>query len=121
MLEQIQDAPAHALALEASGTIVARDVEVAIATALGQSTAATGAVVVIDRDFDGYFAELSRGLASAALAHKNLVRLAIVTDADRMDEARLSGLEKSAVPIRLFAANERRAAYDWAAAARRGE
>ena len=93
MLERIQDAPAQTLALKASGTIMARDVEAAIEAALGPSSAATGLVVVIDRDFDGYLAELARGLANAALAHRSLVKLAVVTDADRMDEARLSGFE----------------------------
>jgi SpoIIAA-like len=121
MLERIQDAPAETLALRASGTILAQDIEAAIEAALGGSTAARGLVIVIDRDFDGYFAELSRGLANAALAHRSLVKLAVVTDSDRMDEARLSGFDVSAVPIRLFAAADRNAAFDWAAGARRGE
>ena len=121
MLERLQDAPAHAVALKASGTVLARDVESALAAALGPSNAATGLVVVIDRDFDGYLAELARGLSQASLAHKTLVRVAVVTEADRMEETRLGGFDVAAVPIRLFAANDRRAAYDWAAAARRGE
>jgi hypothetical protein len=119
MLERIQDAPAHALALKASGTIMARDVESAIEAALG--TASTGIVIVIDRDFDGYLAELARGLANAALAHKNLVKLAVVTEADRMEEAGLSGFDISAVPIRLFDSADRNVAFEWAAGARRGE
>jgi hypothetical protein len=121
MLERIQDAPAETLALKASGTVMAQDVEAAIEAALGSSSASSGLVIVIDRDFDGYFAELSRGLANASLAHRSLVKLALVTEADRMDEARLSGFDKSAVPIRLFAAQDRNAAFDWAAGARRGE
>ena len=121
MLERMQDAPEHALALKASGTVMARDVEQAIEAALGSASAATGLVVVVDRDFDGYFAELARGLANVALAHKTIVRIAVVTDADRMDEARLNPWSASAVSIRLFATDERRAAYDWADAARRGE
>jgi hypothetical protein len=119
MLEQVQDAPPHALALSASGTVMAHDVEAALESALGASNAATGLVIVIDRDFDGYLAELARGLANASLAHKNLVKLAIVTDLT--DEAKLAGFDVSAVPVRLFASTDRRAALDWAAAARRGE
>jgi hypothetical protein len=38
-----------------------------------------------------------------------------------MEEARLSGFEVSAVPVRLFASTDQKAALDWAAAARRGE
>ena len=93
MLERVQDAPAHSLALRASGTVMAQDVEAAIEAALGRSEAATGLVIVIDPDFDGYFAELARGLTTASLAHRALVRLAVVTDPERMDEARLSGFD----------------------------
>jgi len=121
MLERIQDAPAEMLALRASGTILAQDVEAAIEAALGASNAARGLVIVIDRDFDGYFAELSRGLANAALAHRSLVKLALVADADGMEGAKLSGFDVSAVPIRLFDSAGRNAAFDWAAGARRGE
>ncbi len=121
MLERIQDAPGETLALRASGTILSQDIEAAIQAAMGASSAARGLVIVIDRDFDGYFAELARGLAKAALAHRSLVKLAIVADADRMDEAKLSGFEVSAVPIRLFVAKDRNMAFDWAAGAPRGE
>ena len=121
MLERVPDAPAHALALNASGTVMASDVEAAIEAAVGQSDAATGLVIVIDPDFDGYLAELARGLASSGLAHKNLVKLAVVCDAGLLDEAKLSGFDVSAVPIRLFASADRWAALEWAAAARRGE
>ncbi len=52
MLERVQDAPAQTLALRASGTVMARDIEAAIEAALGGSEAATGLVIVIDPDFD---------------------------------------------------------------------
>ena len=121
MLERITDAPAHTLALKASGTILAGDVDQAIGAAIGQSTASTGLVIVVDRDFDGYFAELARGLTSASLAHKNLVKLAVVTEEDRMEEARLSGFDIPAAPVRLFPSDQRHDAFAWADAARRGE
>ena len=119
MLERIPEAPAHTLALRASGTVVSSDVDNALGEALGPATAATGLAIVIDRDFDGYLVELARGLTNASLAHKNLVRIAVVTDADQMDEAKLAGFDVSAVPIRLFATPEEKAAFDWTAAARR--
>jgi hypothetical protein len=119
MLERVQDAPAQALALRASGTVLGADIEAAIDGAL--SAAATGLVIVIDPDFDGYFAELARGLANAALAHKSLVKLAVVTDPGQMDEARLTDFEASPVPVRLFARADEKGAFEWAAAARRGE
>jgi hypothetical protein len=119
MLERVQDAPAQALALRASGTVMAGDIEAAIDAALGE--AATGLVMIIDPDFEGYFPELARGLASAALAHKSLVKLAVVTDPERMDEARRCDIEASPVPIRLVARIDEKGALEWAAAARRGE
>ena len=98
---------------------MALDVATAIEAALGE--AATGLVMVIEPDFDGDFAELARGLASAALAHKSLVKLAVVIDPEQMDGARLNSFEASPVPIRQFAPADQNAALEWAAAARRGE
>jgi hypothetical protein len=121
MLERVQDAPPQTLALRASGTVMARDVEAAIEAALGQSEAATGLVIVIDSDFEGYFAELARGLANASLAHKPLVKLAVVIDPDQMDGDRLNSFEASPVRIRQFARADTNSALEWAAAARRGE
>ena len=119
MLERVQDAPAQTFALRASGTVMAQEVEAAIDAAMGE--AATGLVMILAPDFEGYFAELARGLASAALAHKSLVKLAVVIDPERMDEATLSDFEASPVPIRLFARADEKGALEWAAAARRGE
>jgi hypothetical protein len=119
MLERVQDAPAQTLALRASGTVTAGDVTAAIEAALG--SAATGLVMIIDADFDGDFAEMARGFASAALAHKSLVKLAVVVDPEQMDGATLNSFEASPVGIRQFAHADEIAALEWAAAARRGE
>jgi hypothetical protein len=119
MLERVQDAPAQTLALRASGTVMAGDVTAAIEAALG--SAATGLVMIIDPDFDGDFAEMARGFASAALAHKSLVKLAVVVDPEQMDGATLNSFEASPVGIRQFARADTNAALEWAATARRGE
>jgi hypothetical protein len=119
MLERVQDGPAQTLALRASGTVMAGDVESAIRAALGE--AATGLVMIIDPGFEGDFAELARGLASSALAHKSLVKLAVVVDPEQMDGATLNNFEASPVHIRQFAHADENAALEWAAAARRGE
>jgi hypothetical protein len=95
MLERVQDGPAQTVALRASGAIEAQDVEAAINAAVGE--AATGLVVIIAPDFGGDFAELARGLATSALAHKALVKLAVVVDAEQMDGARLNSFEASPV------------------------
>jgi hypothetical protein len=119
MLERVHEGPAQTLALRASGAVAAQDVEAAINAAMGD--AATGLVVIIAPDFGGDFAELARGLASSALAHKSLVKLAVVVDPDHMDGATLNGFEASPVRIRQFARADENAALEWAAAARRGE
>jgi hypothetical protein len=119
MLERVHEGPAQTLALRASGAVAAQDVEAAISAAMGAT--ATGLVVIIAPDFDGDFAELARGLASSALAHKSLVKLAVVVDPDRMDGATLNSFKASPVRIRQFARADERAALEWAAAARRGE
>lgn len=119
MLERVQDGPAQTLALRASGVVTAGEVEAAIGATLGE--AATGLVVIINSDFDGDFAELARGLGSAALAHKSLVKLAVVVDPEQMDGATLNNFEASPVRIRQFARADENAALEWAAAARRGE
>ncbi len=119
MLERIQEAPADTLALRASGTVVASDVGAALEAALGPSKAATGLAVVIDPDFDGYLVELARGLTDASLAHKNLVRIAVVAEADQIEGAKVAGFDVSAVPIRLFTMPEESAAFAWTSAARR--
>jgi hypothetical protein len=118
MLERVQDGPAQTLALRASGAVAARDVEAAISAAVGE--AATGLVVIIAPDF-GDFAELARGLATSALAHKSLVKLAVVVDPEQMDGVTLNSFEASPVHIRQFARADQSAALEWAAAARRGE
>lgn len=116
MLERIPETPAHTLALRASGTVVSTDVDAAL-SAVGPANTACGLAIVIDRNFDGYLVELARGLTNASLAHKNLVRIAVVADTDRMDAARHAGFDISAVPIRLFATQDAKAAIDWSAAA----
>jgi hypothetical protein len=119
MLERVLEAPAQTLALRVSGTVMAGDVAAAIEAALGE--AATGLVVIVDPDFDGEFAELARGLAGAALAHRSLVKLAVVIDPEQMDGPRLNSFEASPISIRQFAPADENSALEWAAAARRGE
>ena len=121
MLKRLQDAPANALALEASGTVMARDVEEAVEAALGPTSAVTALVVVIGEDFDGYMAELERGLSNVSIAHKAIVRSALVTEPGQLDEAKISPWSQPTAPIRLFPASERRAALDWASAAGHGD
>lgn len=119
MLEQVADAPVGTLALRASGTVIASDVGAALNAALGAGDVAIGLAVIIDPDFDGYLVELARGLTDASLAHKKLLRIAVIADPDQMEGATLAGFDISAVPIRLFPIPDEKAALEWTSAARR--
>ncbi len=122
MLERLQQAPDLIVGLRASGAVVAQEVEEAIGPlAGGGGSVPAGLVIVVDRDCDGSYGELARGLAKASLAHRSLVRLAVVTEGEAREEARLNGFDQLAVPVRYFAAADLRMALDWAAASRRGE
>jgi hypothetical protein len=122
MLERLQEGPNRIVGLRATGAVTARNVEEAIGSIEEPGpSVAVGLVIVADRDFDGNFAELAQGLTSAAIACRSLVRLALVTEPEELEEARTRGFDREPVPVRLFAAADLRAALDWAAAAPRGE
>ena len=111
MLERLQDAPDQVIGLSASGTVVARDIEDAIRLSAGPDGATpAGLVVVVDRDFDGYFAEIARAGGCAARSHVS--GQARSGHGRRSAGARLGGFGGS--PVRLFATAERKAALDWA-------
>ena len=117
MLERLSNTPKEIIALRATGTVIAPDVEKSLANLPGSGGAidVKGLAVVVDRDFDGYFDELARGMAHASSARKSLERLAVVAAADRMEEARLSGFGGTAAKVRLIATADRAAAFAWAA------
>jgi hypothetical protein len=115
----MEGGPTRALALEASGTVMAGDVDAAVEAELGPKAAAIGLLVAISQDFDGYLAELARGLKSVSLAHKAIVRIAVVAEHGQIEEAGLVGWTDAPVSIRLFPASERHTAFDWVDAAGR--
>jgi hypothetical protein len=116
VVERIVDAPDQFIGLSASGTAMERDVVQAMALLTGaRGSKAAGLAVGVDHDFDGCFAELARVLTSAGEA-KSLLKIAVVTEADRMEEARPSGFDRAGAPVRLFSMADRRAAFDWASA-----
>ena len=119
MLEQVSKASAGTFTFRASGTVAAGDVSAALHAALGSDDIAMGLMVILDPGFDGHFVELARGLADASLAHKKLLRIAVIADADQIEEATHTGFDVSAVPIRLFPMPDEDAALQWTSAARR--
>ncbi|MGJ0505970.1 MAG: hypothetical protein ACR652_02300 [Methylocystis sp.] len=109
MLESLAETPPGVRGLRATGVVVAADVAQALAAA--QPDAAAGLVVVIDPDFDGYLAELMRGLAAAAAAPAPaFARVALVAPDDMLAEAGRHGGE-----VRLFPASRRAEALAYAA------
>ena len=117
MLERLSNLPKEIIGFRATGTVIASDVEKSLADLAGSEGTidAKGLAVVVDRDFDGYFAELARGMAHASSAYKSLEKLAVVVDADRMGEARPSSFDGTAANVRLFATPDRTAAFAWVA------
>jgi hypothetical protein len=114
MLEPLTDLPAGVCGLRALGTVVAADVAAAIAGAAAASGHATtkGLVVVIDPDFDGYLAELVRGLATAAAAPAPaFARFALIAPDGVVSEARAHGADAP----RIFPASQRADALAFAA------
>ncbi len=109
MLERIEDRNARRMMLRASGTVRKSDVESALAAA-----SRPGLVIDVDPDFDGYLAEIARGLASTTAEQSAVEHVALVMDAALLPEAEISGFAHSRRPTRLFARRDRRAADDWA-------
>jgi hypothetical protein len=115
MLEPLTDLPAGVVGLRAIGTVLAEDVAAAItAAAAAPGHAPTkGMVVLIDPDFDGYLAELVRGLATAAVAPAPaFARFALIAPDGVVSEARSHGGDFA---MRIFPASRHAEALAFAA------
>lgn len=115
MLEPLSDAPAGACVLRANGTVIASDVAEAFAKAQAAPgrDGTAGFVIAIDPDFDGYLAELARGLTAAAAAPRPpFTRFALVAPDGMVSEARRLG---GAGAVKIFPASEKTAAFSYAA------
>ena len=103
MLTRLEGLPEELVRLHASGTVVATDVSLAMRDLPAQAHM----VVVLDPDFDGYLAEISRGLAGSDCA-----RCALIVPDDMIEEARIHA---DTDRFRIFPASERGKATMWAA------
>ena len=115
MFEPLGELPEGLSGLRASGTIVERDVTEAVASAAKamQGSKGRGLVVIVGPDFDGYLAELVRGLAKEA-AVAPFARYALVVKDDELDEVRQYGCF-GADNLRVFGERARQSAIEWAA------
>jgi len=104
MLTRLEGQPEELIRLRASGTVLATDVSLA----MRDLPARAHLIVVLDPDFDGYLAEISRGLAAADCA-----RCALIVPDDMLVEARIHADTET---FRTFPASERGKATMWAAA-----
>lgn len=92
----------------ANGTVMATDVEALYTDAPARS------MIVVDADFDGYMAELARGLrAVVERAGASAQRIAVIVNADVLDEAELGGLSPDGAALRAFPRNDAAAALAW--------
>ncbi|MCA0425007.1 MAG: hypothetical protein LCH61_17120 [Proteobacteria bacterium] len=93
----------------ANGTVMAADVEALYTDAPARS------MIVVDPDFDGYMAELSRGLNTIlARTGTGVKKIAVILNADSLDEAELGGLSTNGASLRAFPRGETQAALAWA-------
>lgn len=92
----------------AIGTVMAADVEALYTDAPARS------MIVVDADFDGYMAELARGLQTVAgRAGAATQRIAVIVNADVLDEAELGGLTPDGTTLRAFSRADTAAALAW--------
>ena len=119
MLEPVGNLPENIRGLRAIGTVIESDVTEAVACA-GKSKSGLsdkcGLVIFVAADFDGYLAELIRGLeAGAARDCPPFTRWALVVRDDVMDEVSQYGSFAVDNNFRAFPDSERRNALAWVA------
>jgi hypothetical protein len=105
--------------LRASGTVVEQDVREAVAQAAAaakDTSTHRGLVVFVDPEFDGYLAELIRGLErEAAQNPASFARWALVVKDDVVEEASQFGSFIADSNLRVFPDSARTSALEWVA------
>ena len=89
MFEPVREVPKGVTGLRATGTVIEQDVKeaVALAAAATQGSKSHGLVVFVGLDFDGYLAELVRGLKNEAAENSaQFARWALVVKDDLIEE-----------------------------------
>jgi hypothetical protein len=117
VLEPMTGLPDGIAGLKAFGTVVEQDVPqaVALVAADRRAPARTGLAVFVARDFDGYLAELLRGLENAAGGDAPFARWALIVGDDEIGEADLYGKSLAGEKLRVFPDSERQTALEWLA------
>ena len=88
MLSSITGLPSHIVGLTANGTVIAQDVAQALDVLRAERRGASGLIVFVDPDFDGYLSELVAGLVTASGADAPLFeKWALVLPDDMVTEA----------------------------------
>jgi len=104
MLTTLKGLPESLVGLSAGGTVLAGDIEMVTQ----DLSPGTRLVIVVEPTFDGYLAELSRGLAKGGCE-----RCALIVPDDMLDEARI---HPESDRFRIFPNSRRMTAFDWASA-----
>jgi hypothetical protein len=116
VLEPVAGLPKGVAGLMALGTVVEHDVPQAVALVGGAGSATPGLAVFVARDFDGYLAELLRGLEKTAEdGDAPFARWALILRDDEIGEADLYGKSLAGGKLRVFRDSERQAALGWLA------
>jgi hypothetical protein len=109
--------PDHgAQCFRATGTIIARDVKKLFENKEHSLQSNPRAIIFVDPDFDGYLAELAKGLKKAIKKRVGeRPKIAIVLTEGVLAEAATAGLTEDGDPVRAFAASQRDVALNWLA------
>ena len=118
MFEPVREVPKGVTGLRATGTVIEQDVKeaVALAAAATQGSKSHGLVVFVGLDFDGYLAELVRGLKNEAAENSApFARWALVVKDDLIEEVRQYGSFTKDSHLRVFTESARPSALEWVA------
>ena len=104
----------EAQCFRATGTIMAGDVKKLFENDEHSLQSNPRAIIFVKPDFDGYLAELAKGLKKVAKDSAGArLRIAVVFAENVIAEAATAGLTEEGDPIRAFAAGQRDAALNW--------
>lgn len=112
MLDPVAGLPAGVIGLTANGTVIAQDVAQALLLAKAGPAAASGFILFVDPDLDGYLAEIVSALETAAAAQPPQYRrwALVVPDAAVSEAEQYKGGGEPTV----FPCSRRQEAVSWA-------
>lgn len=119
MITMQNGTPDNLLALSVAGTVVAGDVDRIFEAWLNGRETKAGRdrlVLEVDRDFDGYDAEIVHAVSHFNAARRRFERIAVIADANFSDFAREELARVYCGALRFFPVSDAGAGFAWASA-----